>query len=275
MIEIGSSEAPVILGVSQHETPWHCWARKVGIIKPEDRPDEVMKSGKRLEDYVLDMELEEMGAEPSVVWRQNTAHGLKHPWLRSTPDANDVVPNNDNAIRVYEIKCLVGQPPPVPRVSDVVQCLHHLLVLDGADHARLIYFGGLRRERFIIPRHQGALDRVLRAEEAFLELVEKETPPPIVAADCDGLWRGWTLCRDEVRVLPQEVAAWDLMAVEAEREKGDAEERYNLARAQIKAAMGEAMTGVLPDGGVRYTWRPNKNGVRALKRKGRDNGEEA
>lgn len=273
MIEIGSADAPVILGVSNFATPFQLWLEKVGIVKREDRPDEVMKSGKRLEDYVLDMECEEAGFVAKEVWRQMTARRL---FLRATPDgAYSDLTADDEITHLFEVKTLVGQPPPMPRVSDVVQCLHQLLVFEDAACNRLIYFGGLRRERFIIPRHQRALDRVLRAEEAFLELVEKETPPPVVAADCDGLWRGWPLVADEVRTLPEESKAWDLIALEAGREKEDAEERYSWARAQIKAAMGPATQAVVPGTTTRYTWRPDVNGRRALKRKGRDNGEEA
>lgn len=264
VIEIGSADAPAILGISRWETPWQCWARFVGLVESKES-DEVMDSGKRLENLVLDMELEEFGLD-MLALRQWTVRHHKREWQRATPDA---VAINDYGAPAWlaETKCLVNQPPPAPRVADVVQCLHQLLVFEQAESNRLIYFGGLRRERFIIPRHQAAMDRVLRAEEAFLEMVVKEIPPPVVAADCDSLWRGWPLVRDEVCELPPEALAWDLMALEAGREMEDSKERYDWARAQIKAAMGDAMHGVMPDG-TRYSWRPDKNGRRTLKRRG-------
>lgn len=262
MIEIGSSEAPVVLGVSPHETPWHCWARKVKLIEVADQPDEIMTSGTSLQDVVLDMELREEGTAAHHVDRQTSSRHDERKWQRATPDGN-----LDGAV-LYEVKCLVGQPPSSPRVADVVQCLHQLLVFEGAEHVRLIYFGGLRRERFIIPRHQAALDRVLREEEAFLELVEKEIPPPISARDASVLWRAWPLARDECVTLPADALAWDLVAVEAGRELADAQERYNLARGQIKAAMGPYNQAVIPGTDVRYTWRMDRRGQRALKRKG-------
>ena len=49
MIEIGSSDAPIILGVSSYLTPWSWWARAVGLIKRVDEPDEVMRAGSKLE----------------------------------------------------------------------------------------------------------------------------------------------------------------------------------------------------------------------------------
>lgn len=275
MIEIGSSDAPAILGVSSFLTPWQLWAEKVGLIERVDEPDEVMRAGTALQEAVLEMEVDEFGLEAGAGVPQHRATHPARKWQRATPDC--VTYDDDRRARwLTEVKCLVGQPPPVPRVADVVQCLHQLLVFEQAESNRLIYFGGLRRERFIITRHQGALDRVLRAEEAFLELVEKQIPPPVRAEDAEGLWRGWPLARDEVRVLPPEAIEWDRKMVNAERMRAIADHRYQESRAQIKAAMGEAMSGVLPDGsGVRYTWRPDKRGIRALKRKGKDgaNGE--
>lgn len=266
MIEIGSSDAPVVLGVSSFKTPWRLWAELVGLLPKVDEPDEVMQAGKRLEDYVLDMQLNEEGhPDYSAVARQETVHHQDRKWQRATPDGI----GSDEVGRTvfYEVKCLVGQPPPAPRVADVVQCLHQLLVFEDAEHVRLVYFGGLRRERFIIPRHQGAMDAVLRAEEHFRELVEKETPPPVRAQDASALWRAWPLVADRCERLTDEALAWDRMAVEAGAELEDARERYETARARIKAAMGDATQAVLPDG-TRYTWRPAVNGVRTLRRIG-------
>jgi hypothetical protein len=271
VIEIGSSEAPVILNVSPHSTPWALWATKVGLIKRKDEPDEVMRAGTRLEPVVIAMLLDELGvSQQSTLQSPETTE--RHPERKWQRDTSDVLIFGDlgSPTSVGEVKCVAGQPAPVPRVEWVVQALHHLLVWESAEKCHLAAFGALRFVRWEIPRHQGALDRVLKAEEAFLDLVEKETPPPVVAADCDSLWRGWPLVADRTVTLPIEANAWDLMAVEAAREMEDAKERYDWARAQIKAAMGDAIRAVLPDGSARYSWAPDKRGVRGLRRRGKD-----
>jgi hypothetical protein len=265
MIELGSSDAPAVLGVDPFRTSWQLWAEKVGLIERLDQPTEVMKAGTTLQDVVLNMELDEF-LIPVLVVRQLRQYHPSRRWQRATPDGV-------SDLSLYEVKCLVGQPPSAPRVSDVVQCLHQLLVFD-ADCVRLIYFGGLRRERFIIPRHQRALDRVLREEERFLELVEKEIPPPVSARDSSVLWRAWPLVADRVVQLPPEYVEVDRAMVDAKATADEATERYEAARARIKLAIGDAMRATLPDG-TRYSWKPTSNGHRPLRRFASRHEEEA
>lgn len=259
MIEIGSADAAVILGVSSFSTPWRLWCEKLGLIERAPA-DEVMESGDKLEQVIVDMEASDLGA--LVIERRRTRYAPERCWQRSTADAE--ISTHDWRASV-EIKCTVAQPPPVPRVEWVVQSLHHLMVNADAMSCRLVCFGGLRRESWDVPRHQPAMDLILREEEAFLSLVETQMPPPVRAADAAILARRWPWVREASVPLGPE-----FLDVDAQREtmltaRKRAQHAVDTSDAAIKNAIGEASEAMLPDG-TKFTWRSDKRGVRALRR---------
>ncbi len=272
MIEIGSSEAPVVMGCSPFSTPWQLWATKVGLLERKDEPDEVMRWGTRLEEPVLDALAVEYGW-PTYLY-QDTRHSPSRPWQRATCDA--IVPDAEGVASILvELKCVIGQPPPVPRVDWLVQCLHEQLVVPEATKHLLVAFGGLRTEAWWLPYHRKALDRVLREEERFLELVETETPPPVRAADASPLNRAWPLVAERVVSLGPEAAEWDRTLMIAKVAEKHWREMREHMEANLKLAMGDAARAVLPDG-TRFSWlaQTRKESVipagttRVLRRKG-------
>src|SRR5215468_3348138 len=60
MIDLGSSDAPAVLGVSPHTTPFQLYARKLGLLPDEIEDTEVMKRGLQMERLVVDMFIEDV-----------------------------------------------------------------------------------------------------------------------------------------------------------------------------------------------------------------------
>jgi predicted phage-related endonuclease len=284
VIEIGSSDSAAILGVSPRETPWQAWARLVGLL-PEPPEEELMEWGKILEDTVL---REFCLRERWVIEKQQAQyHHRSKPWLRATPDGLILryEKGEDRAVlALAEVKCVIGHVPDVPRVDWLVQCCHQRLVAESVEQdvseQYLIAFGGLRMVWWEVPRHVGAMDRILREEEKFLELVEKQTPPPVRAADASALNKAWPWAEAKTVELPDSLlqADRDIALVDVlMAEWGSLRDR---SEAQIKAAMGDATKGTLSNG-VTYTWAPHSrkeyvvkaNRVRPFKRHGRKDDE--
>src|SRR5262249_60578546 len=154
MIEIGSSDASAILGVSPYETPWQCYARLTGMIESAKEPSEVMAWGTRLQDIVLDtFATEVLGISAAAVQRQAQR---RRGWMRATPDGvySDAL---------IEVKCCVGHVPDAPRVDWLVQCLHPAPVFEP-DPPYLVAVGGPTMTLWGIPEHGQAPVRVMRAQ---------------------------------------------------------------------------------------------------------------
>jgi predicted phage-related endonuclease len=251
MIDLGSSEAPAVMGVSPYLTPWQLWARKVELLPADTEDTEIMQRGRQLESAVLDMFLGELHIAPSDVerspytmrWRQD------RPWQRATPDALVI------GRALVEVKCVVGYPPPAPRVDWLVQCLHQRMVYPEFKGQYLVAFGNLQLTWWEIPWHQAALDRLLREEERFLELVERETPPPVRAADAAVLGKAWPITTPEPVELDEatERVAREYVAMKENLSKG--EKLAAEGEAILKAALADHEEGVFPNGG-RITWKP-------------------
>ncbi len=275
MIELGSSDAPVLMGCSPHSTPWRLYAEKVGLLKREDEASEVMEWGTRLQDAVLTWFAD---AHRFVILKeQATMYHADKPWCRATPDglllAYYDVGDREDAVLV-EIKCVVYQVPPVPRVDWLVQCLHQRIVAESLMPVRsqwLVAFGGLRTEVWEVPRHERAMDRVLREEERFLERIERQDPPPVRGDDASVLHRAWPFSRPETKILDATLHMWVAHWDKARAAMKTWEAQETQAVAHLKTALGESEQGVFPDGS-RISWKTTKNGQRRFRRitKGED-----
>lgn len=253
-IEIGSSDAPVILGCSPHATPYQLWLERVGVIERKDEPTDVMQWGSALERAVLDKVTRDMGLGPYLY--QATARSYERPWQRSTPDA--VILNEYGSPHILiEVKGVVGHPPSVPRVDWIVQTLHHWLVREEASEVYIVSFGALRHEVWRIPYHHRAMMRVLREEEAFLGRIEREDPPPVSGRDASILNRAWPLLSEEMIRLGQDAVSLDCLLVEAKAQIKAWQEIEKDAESRLKDQIGPHTKATLPNGAT-YFWRESK-----------------
>jgi predicted phage-related endonuclease len=250
MIDLGSSEAPAVMGVGDL-TPWQLWARKVELLPADIEDTEVRRRERQLESAVLDMFLGELHIPPSDVERSPYTMRWRNerPWQRATPHALVI------GRALVEVKCVVGYPPPTPRVEWLVQCLHQRMVYPEFKGQYLVAFGNLQLTWWEIPWHQAALDRLLREEERFLERVVKKTPPAVRAADAAVLGKAWPITTPEPVELDSTLQLCAALAEEKKREISLATEILNQHEAMLKAALAEHEEGVFPNGG-RITWKP-------------------
>jgi putative phage-type endonuclease len=278
VVEIGSSDAPVVLGVSPFKTPWCLWAKLAGLIEPKDEESEVMIWGTRLQGEVLAGFAED---QRLIIYKeQPTAHHLTKPWMRATPDGLLMryrSETDDEAMILVEVKCTASQPPPVPRVEWLVQAVHQRLVFESLPEYTiaaqyLVAFGGLRMVSWEVPRHQAAMDRVLREEERFLERVEKQDPPPVRAEDASVLHRAWPWSKPETVLLGDEFYKADAEYAQGAEMMKLGESMKARSQATIQAALGEAERGRLADGTM-FSWKTTKNGQRRFRRYGQEENE--
>lgn len=78
---ITATECPVIMGLSPWSTPYKCWQKKLGLIEDE-KTNEAMERGKRLEPYIRDRFILKSGIKmlPTVV------ESSEYPFLGASLD---------------------------------------------------------------------------------------------------------------------------------------------------------------------------------------------
>lgn len=276
-IKIGSSDAPDIVGIG-HSSPWQLWARLVGLLPPkEDTP--AMEWGRRLERLIVERIAEDVGAE-SVQDGYPLARD-ERPWQRATPDALLYLERGEPWLA--EAKALRGQVPEEPLLAWLVQCQHQLMVWPDFRGVALGAFGALDFRCWRVTPHADLQRTLLVREEAFLKLVETETPPPVEAADNAWLAKAYPLSDTLKAVkLGTEALEWDSERQAGKEQEKNGKRRADAAEANLKFAMGDARTAVLPSG-ISYTWAPTKrkgytveeSTVRTLRRKGaKGNGDD-
>lgn len=177
---IGSSDAPIIMGVSPYKTPYQLWETKIGVKQPtDDDGNWATRRGNELEPVARSMYELETGLEmPATL-----AYNEKYPFLRASLDGW-----NAETQTLLEIKCpgrddhataMSGKIPEkyIPQVQ-------HQLFVTGAKEAHYYSF---KDGKGVLVRARADMDYIellVRKEiEFWCEFVEKEVPPPFTDRD--------------------------------------------------------------------------------------------
>lgn len=182
---IGSSDMPIILGLSPWSTPLELWKEKTGRLPLESEPNVPQRHGINTEpkaraayELLNDMDM------PAQVFRHP-----KYPFLIASLDGW-----NQEHRRILEIKCPLGMADHQTAKEGMVpekyewQVRHQLMVTEAeiAD-----YFSYFQPKPELIPDHvllqvrrdQSKEPVMLEKAEAFWQLVQSDTPPPLTARD--------------------------------------------------------------------------------------------
>lgn len=175
---LGSSDSPIIMGVSPWCTPYQLWERKCGIVTREQNSNFAIERGNDLEPKArAQYELEHDIEMPATL-----VEHAKHPWLRSSLDGY-----NEKASRVLEIKC-PGRDDHAKAVEGKVpdkywpQCQQQLLVT-GAKHLHYYSFDGVNGVVVEVLPDLDYCARLFLALESFWDMVQKRQPPPFTDRD--------------------------------------------------------------------------------------------
>ena len=256
---IGGSDAAAVLGLSPFETPLSVYARKRGLV-PETEETAPMRFGKLLEPIIADEYVRETGRTLRDPGRYTIARSEDLPYLFATLDREIVTAEGKTSLPVpLEIKStnafraddwLEEAPPHVQ-----IQGQHQLLVTGRAWMSFAVLIGGADFRWIDMDMNIKFITLMRERLAAFWRRVELGDPPPPSAEDKEILVALYPRATPGTSVdLPALAATWDADRDVAVAEIGKWMRIKDQSEAQIKAAIGEAEAGVLPDGG-RYTWR--------------------
>lgn len=249
---IGSSDAPIVAGVSPWGDIQRLWAVKAGLIDPRDASNAGTTWGSKLEDVIAEAYTERTGRRVRRV-NQLRAH-RDHPWMLASLDRMVI-----GEPVVVEIKTArfpneewgqdaSSEIPP----AYLIQTQHQMAVV-GATRADVpVLFSGSDLRIYHVPRDQGLIDDLLELEAEFWRCVEQRTPPPAVprASRATGLRQDEELADAELESLLVDGHA-------ARQAKAEAEARSKELDDQVKAAL-EARVAVR-GGSIAATYRPGKD----------------
>jgi len=251
---IGASDIAALIGLSKWDSPLSLYAQKIGVVQPEADVPEYIEWGNRLEGVILEAYHERTGrsVERSGILYEHD----KYPFARATFDAFTALDGARFPLQAKNAGEYKAEEwaEGVPAWYDAqLQWETFVANAPGASIACLL--GGRRMIWDDTERNEALIARMLDAASKFWRCVETRTPPPADGSEFsrDALKLLYPKDTGEIKLLPAtliEVA--DVLEV-TKVESKKVEEVRLMAENTIKAAMGDATFGVLPDG-RRFSW---------------------
>jgi len=260
---LGGSDAAVILGLSPWKSPLALWSEKTGLVEPEDIGAlEYVEWGNILEEPIAKKYSEVTGRKLVDHGRYLIFKSPIHPFMFCTPD-REIVPIDDRGPGELSIKTAGAykehdweEEPPLMYQA---QLQHELIVRELLWGSFAVLIGGQKFRWCDQDRNEDLCSYILEKEEEFWDQVQREDPPPADASDStkEVLLRLYPQDTGESVALSPDALDWaekrSSLKQEEKRIKSELQEVDNL----IKAAIGDATFGVLPDGSG-FKWAQQK-----------------
>lgn len=259
---IGASEAATLVGADPYgNTLADLWAKKCGILSDTIQETERMRLGTRLEPVLRELYME--ATDRLVVWSPYTIHRLPtSPWALATLDGEIAPLTEDGGPGVLELKCvdaaLAGEWKDEPPLAHLVQVQWQLLVTGYQWGSIACLLGGNKFLWLDIERREDVIGVLVAEGEKLWRMVETREPPPIEhgSASAANLLAALYAKDDGTTIeLPAEALDWDARRTELKLQEWRIKEDLHELDNRIKASIGLATIGNLPDGSGRFQWK--------------------
>lgn len=263
---IGGSEIAAVLGISPWSSAFSVYAEKIGeaVATPDN---EQMKWGRILEPVVAAEAAAEIREAISSVGRMRLSgdmlRSVEHPVLLATLDA--VLEDDAGTPLPLEVKVTAraGDWHDGVPAHYAVQVQHQLAVT-GAPRAYIAaLIGGNRLVWEEVPRNEDfILGTLIPAARKFWQRVEDRIPPAADGSEATKAALAALYPRDtgEVIALPGHFLDLDAERQTLSEQIASHKARLDAINNEIRAALGDASVGVLPDG-TRYSckWQERRS----------------
>lgn len=257
---IGGSDAPAVIGENPYKSPLALYCDKLGI--GEEQPDnEKMEWGRLLEPVVADKYARATKRQIIDPGRFAMQWSTDHPFMFATLDRFVIDPERGEGL--LEVKTTgaqnaddwEGQVPRMPWVQ-----LQHQLAVTGKPWGSLaVLIGGNTFRWMDVERDEAFIALLIEEEAKFWRRVQLLDPP-----QPDG---SWATKKALDAMFPEDDGSFASLGgefIDADLElltiKEDLKQlglRKDAIENQIKAALGAAAVGVLPNG-VKYTYKTQR-----------------
>ena len=272
---IGASDAAVVLGESDWDSPLSLYAKKIGLTPLDESESLAMEIGRGMEAVAANIYERYTGREVFDLGAYTIQRHKQFPFLTATLDR--VVVDSEKGWGCCNLKCVGGAKSgdwetTAPRVYWIQEQAEMLVT--GLKWASLGVIVSNYDFRWIdIPRDDDFIDNtLLPALIRFWGHVQCRIAPKPDGhpATSKALSKVYANEDGSTLVLPGEFYDLDVELLQLKQEIAEREFRKNWIENRIKAAIGFATTGLLP-GTARYTWQlqgvAGGNYARVLRRK--------
>ncbi|QMV86342.1 YqaJ viral recombinase family protein [Corynebacterium hindlerae] len=181
---IGSSDASVIMGMSNFESPYSLWEIKTGrapLNPPRDqRQEELLRWGHLLEPVIREETSTRLGV--SIIKPDTAFQHHERAWQRCNLDGW----STDGRICEFKNTSFFMRKEWVGQIPDhaEIQVHHSAAVIDGVERAIVAgLISGNELSIFEITINRNVVDMIIEQEARFWECVTSDTPPPIDGHD--------------------------------------------------------------------------------------------
>jgi putative phage-type endonuclease len=255
---LGSSDIPVLFGLSPWKSRFELWAEKVGAAEPDAAETEAMEWGLRLQPLVAAKYAEETGRR--IV--QGSPYAIRRhprlPFLLASLDA-EILPWNGRGPGALECKTASAWKADdwadAPPLLYQVQLQTQLVVAEWTWGSLAVLIGGQRFRWVDLEVHAGIAELIEEKATAFWERVTRGDPPLPDGSESakEILARMYPRERPGVTIsLPPEAVAWDAQLEDAKAQIEGWELKKREAENLLRGALGDAEKGLLV-GGAFYT----------------------
>ncbi len=254
---IGSSDAPVAVGVSRYKSPLELWLEKTGKKEPDDLSSkDAVFWGTTLEPIVAQVYAERTCKK---VRRVNAV--LQHP------DYPFMLANLDRIVEgggILEIKTAglrsQGQWEEGVPLAYQIQVLHQLAVTGKAWADVAVLIGGQEFRIYRIEREETRITQLLELEKAFWTHVERDTPPEADGSASSNRALSLLYPQNSTTLVDYsekpEMNALFKSLIEARQHSKLAEQQEALLEQRIKEAIGDAEGALFSQG--KALWKCSK-----------------
>lgn len=257
---IGGSDAAAVLGLNPWKSAYTLWAEKSGLVL-EPNLDEIehIEWGKVLEEPIAKRYVRETSRTLIDHGRYAIQIHDLHPFMHCTID-REIMPINGNGPGDLSVKnagefqrCHWEEEPPLHYQAQ----LQHELAVTGMQWGSFAALIGGNKFRWMdMPRNDKFLRFLIEKEEEFWDRVMRGEPPPTDASDStrEVLLRLYPRDTGASKALPFEAADWLERRRKLKEDEKGTKAALQEVENQIKAAIGEASIGMLPDGSG-FSWK--------------------
>lgn len=254
---IGASESAALFGLSPWQTPLSLWALKTGKVEEPEIAGDWIRWGNLLEEPISQRYTEVTGR---TVWRGAQYAVAVHPTIpimRATPDRWVLEsPDRDTRglLQIKNTNAFKGHdwdegPPDFIQV----QVQHEMAVTGLAWASVAVLIGGCEFRHFDVERNPAFIEELEQQCRMFWRYVERDEQPPADppnARTLEALKRLHPCDTGEIVTLPVEATDWWDALQRAKAQIKDGERAKDAAEVALRAAIGSATFGALPDGRV-------------------------
>lgn len=252
---IGASEIAAVLGESPWMSPLALYAAKIGAYERDLSDSEPVYWGQKLEAPIIEAYSERTGRRTRKAGL--LLRSLQHPWALCTLDgetsADGVTwwPLEVKNTSSFKAEDWENGPPP----HYYLQTQQQILVTGSSKATICALIGGQRMVWCDVPRDEATIRKIVYHGSRFWErVVSRDVPMPDGSRSSRDALAALYPEGKGVVVLPATAgdAADEIEAMKEQRRELD--RRIELAENVVKASLGEAEIGALPDGRS-FSWK--------------------